>query len=68
MSLCTLYGMRGGEMHKNIKYIFKKLCSILLHRIFSCYYSSIDIKRQWKHLGLCPDTSSLAENCFRYEK
>ena len=30
-----------------------------LHLIFSCYFCSIDFKRQSEYSGLCSDTSSL---------
>ena len=32
---------------------------ILLHLNFSCFYCSIDLKRQSEHSALRPDTSSL---------
>ena len=35
---------------------------ILFHLIFSCYYCSINLKRQSEHSGLRPDTSSFV--CF----
>ena len=35
-----------------------------LHSIFSCYYNSIDLKRQSEVSGLLPDTSSLDQKLF----
>ena len=35
-----------------------------LHLIFSCYYCSIDLKRQSKNLGLRPDKNSLVVPTF----
>ena len=32
--------------------------------MFSCYYCSINLKRQWEHSGFCPDTSSLVPYAF----
>ena len=34
--------------------------------IFSCYFCSIDLKKQSKHSGLCPDTSSLVCYIIRF--
>ena len=34
---------------------------LFLHLNFSCYYCSIDLKRQSEHSGLRPDTSSLVQ-------
>ena len=37
----------------------KKNLFISLRLIFSCYYCSIDLKKQLEHSGLCPDKSNL---------
>ena len=49
LSLCTLYGVWGDDSHKNY----------LLHLIFSCYYCSVELRRQLEHSELHPDTSNL---------
>ena len=49
--------MWGDVFTKNLK--FKKSYFIVLHLNFSCYYCSIDLKRQSEHSRLKLDTSSL---------
>ena len=59
-------GRGGGGVifTKNLNFFLKKVFFILssfLHSIFSCYYCSINLKRQSEHSGLCLDTSSLVD-------
>ena len=53
--------MRGWFSQKNLK--FKEI--VLFEFVFfSCYYFSMDLKRQSEHWELCPDTSSFVSNWF----
>ena len=54
----------GVNFTKNLKFEQKNFIFYLLHLIFSCYYCSIDLKRQSEHSGTRPDTSSFVVPTF----
>ena len=61
--LYTLYGVWGDDFHKKFQILEKKIHFILFHLLFFMYYCcSINLKRQWEHSGLRPDTSSLVSD------
>ena len=58
--------MGGDDFHIEFEIFGESFFFILFNYFlfFKCYYSSVNLKRQSEHSGLCPDTSSLVSVCF----